>query len=227
MKKLLSTLFITFSIFYSQSQCTVTLDPSTVRVTQDSTIATNIGATQFYLVEDGVTLTYNGTQSADVTYYLEQSASVISMISHEAILYMKANSSIDANYSQGGQWAITDQAWYDPTATFEDYIQGQNFNECAQVTFIYNGTSGLSSNEETDYLSIFPNPACSKVSIETGSNAPKTIIISNVLGKSVKHIENTLPTTEIDVSSLNAGTYFVTIKNDQGTLQTKKLILRD
>ena len=226
MKKMLSFLFVTFGVFYTQAQCTVTLDPSTVRVTQDSTIATNIGPTQFYLVEDGVTLTYDGTQSADVTYYLEESASVISMVSHLAILYMKANSSIDANYSQSGQWAITDEAWYESSATFEDHIQGQNFNECNQVVFVNNGTSGLSSFQNTDQFSIFPNPSSSEVSIQTGMNTQKTITISNVLGKRVKQITNNLPNTVIEVSALKAGTYFVTLQNTDGIRSTKKLIIR-
>lgn len=231
MKHLLSTLLLTLGVFYTQAQCTVTLNPSTIVVTQDSTIATNLGATQYYLVCEGVTLTYDGTQSADVTYYLEDAASVVSLTSHEAILYMKRLSSIDANYSQSGQWAITDNAWYDPSATFDDYIQGQNFNECTEVIFDYgtvsncNNTTSITSLQKDFSISMYPNPARKDVSIQTNNSQEKLIIITNVLGKEVKQIKTDAKTIPVDISELKAGTYFVSIANKHGKKVTKKLII--
>tara|TARA_B100000508_G_scaffold60116_1_gene46751 strand:- start:28855 stop:29556 length:702 start_codon:yes stop_codon:yes gene_type:complete len=231
MKKLLSTIFITLGVFYSSAQCTVTLNPSTIKVTQDSTIATNLGANQYYLVCAGVTLSYDGTQSADVTYYLEDAAKVISLVSHEATLYMKRLSSIDANYSQSGQWAITTNVWHDPSATFEDYIQGSNFNECTDVVFNYgsvgscNATSGLEQEKELFTFNSYPNPAKDQITIETNSNTEKTISITTVLGQEVFKTSNNLKTTKVDLQSLKEGTYFITMQTSHGDKKMKKLII--
>lgn len=231
MKKLLSIFMFILLLHSAQAQCTVSLNPATVRVTQDSTIATNLGANQYYLVCAGVTLTYNGTQSADVTYYLEDAASVVSLTSHEAILYMKRLSSIDANYSQSGQWAITSNVWHDPTATFEDYIQGANFNQCAEVIFNYgsvgncNATTSLDTEDASDHIQMFPNPAKTSVTIESQSNEEKTIVIYNVLGKQVRQLISYKMITTIGLENLNPGTYFVSVIHGQQKT-TKKLIIQ-
>jgi hypothetical protein len=231
MKNLLSTLALSLAAFYANSQCTVTLNPSTTKVTQDSTIATNEGATQFYLVCEGVTLTYDGTQSADVTYYLEDAAKVVSGVSHEAILYMKRLSSIDANYSQSGQWAITNDVWHDPSAVFEDYIAGSNINECTDVVFNYgsisncSGTTSLETLESVESLRVHPNPASDNVVITTGSKFKKTIIITNVLGEEVNRISNDLSTTTISINELKSGTYFVILRDNLGNQTIRKLVI--
>lgn len=231
-KTLLLTVLFSASIVTISAQCNVTLDPSTVRVTQDSTIATNLGSGQFYLLCPGVNLTYEGTQSAIVTYYLEDGAKVISKRAHQAKLYMKSFSAIDANYSESGNWAITNDVWHDASAIFEDYIEGSNFNECTEVVFNYGniGTCGPASLDKVDQnelLKIHPNPASDYVEIETGYNFKKTISILSVLGKEVKTIESSSATTKFSVSNLKAGTYFVKISDLSGNQLTRKLVIRN
>lgn len=228
---LLTTLFIS-SVVAVSAQCTITLDPSTVRVTQDSTIATNIGSGQHYLLCPGVTLTYSGSQSVEVVYYLEDGAKVISGRSHTAKLYMKKNSSIDAGYSHSGQWALTSEVWHHPTATFEDYQELSPFVECANVVFNYGsvGSCGPASLEKVnanELLKIHPNPASDYIEVETGYDFKKTISILSVLGKEVKSIESTDATTKIAVSDLKAGTYFVKISDLSGNQLTRKLVVRN
>jgi hypothetical protein len=230
-KSLLSILFLTLIISQSNAQCTVTLNSATVRVTQDSTIATNLGAIQFYLVCEGVTLTYNGTQSADVTYYLEDAAKVISGVSHEAILYMKRLSSIDANYSQSGQWAITNDVWHDPSATLEDNINGSNINQCPEVIFNYgsvqncNATTSINENNQEAFINIYPNPANDILTIDTRNEGNKTIFITNVLGKEVKRISENNAIISLNVTTFNPGTYFVHITNNEGAKTIRKVVI--
>ena len=231
-KTLLSTTLFIFSALSISAQCTITLDPMTVRVTQDSTIATNIGAGQHYLLCPGVTLTYEGSQSVEVVYYLEDGAKVISQRSHVAKLYMKRFSSIDANYSESGNWAITNDVWHDPSAIFEDYIEGSNFNECTEVVFNYGnigscGPASLDEIDQTDLLKIHPNPATDYVEVETGYEFHKTISILSVLGKEVKSLESNKATTKIAISDLKSGTYFVKISDQSGNQLTRKLVVRN
>lgn len=231
-KSLLLTVLFSASIATISAQCTITLDPSTVRVTQDSTIATNIGAGQHYLLCPGVTLTYAGSQSVEVVYYLEDGSKVISERSHIAKLYMKRFSSIDANYSQSGNWAITNDVWHDPSAIFEDYIEGSNFNQCTEVVFNYGsvgscGPASLDKVDANELLKIHPNPASDYVEVETGYEFKKTITILSVLGKEVKSIESNSATTKIALSDLRAGTYFVKISDLSGNQLTRKLVVRN
>lgn len=231
-KTLLLTLLFSASIATLSAQCTITLDPSTLRVTQDSTISTNIGAGQHYLLCAGVTLTYEGSQSVEVVYYLEDGATVISQRSHIAKLYMKRFSSIDANYSQSGDWAITNDVWHDPSAIFDDYIQGSNFNQCTEVVFNYGsvgscGPASLDEIDQNDLLKIHPNPASDYIEVETGYEFEKTISILSVLGKEVKTVESNAATTKIAVSDLKAGTYFVKISDVSGNQLTRKLVVRN
>lgn len=228
---LLSTLFAII-INTVSAQCNVTLDPMTVRVTQDSTIATNIGAGQHYLLCPGVTLTYEGTQSTEVVYYLEDGAKVISKRSHTAKLYMKSFSSIDANYSEAGNWAITNDVWHDASATFEDHIEGSNFVECTDVVFNYGnvascGPASLDEINQNDLLKIHPNPASDYVEVETGYEFKKTISILSVLGKEVKTVDSSKSTTKIAISDLKAGTYFVKISDQSGNQLTRKLVVKN
>ena len=168
----------------------------------------------------------------EVVYYLEDGAKVVSERAHIAKLYMKRFSSIDANYSQSGDWAITNNVWHDPTAVFEDYIEGSNFNECTDVVFNYGsivscGPASLEKVDANELLKIHPNPASDYIEVETGYEFKKTISILSVLGKEVKSIESTSATTKIAVSELKAGTYFVKISDLSGNQLTRKLVVRN
>lgn len=217
----------------SIAQCTVTLNANTVRVTQDSTIATNIGAGQHYLVCSGATLTYDGTQSATVTYYLEENAKVKSAISHVAVVYMKANAEFDASYSVSGEWAITNDAWYEPTAIFTDHIEGSNFNECVSVVFNYgsvgncSGTTSLNNVTLAESLVIRPNPASEKLKLDFASTSKKTISIINTLGVVVLEKTTISKSFEINVSNLYSGPYFVRITDvANGDQEVRKIIIK-
>lgn len=233
MKQIL-LIFITFFAFTQsgKSQCTVNIDPSTVIVTQDSMIATDIGSQQYYLVCQGATLTYEGTQSAKVTYYLEDAARVISQRSHEAILYMKRMSSIDANYSENGQWAITKDVWHHSTAQFDDYIEGSNFNECTEVVFNYgsvgncNGATTSIQEEARADFQLLPNPTEDFVTIQFSQAEERSITLMNVLGKKMKDVNTQDDHVTLDVRHLKSGTYFVAITTKSGKRLTKKLIIQ-
>jgi hypothetical protein len=227
---------ITFLVFsaVSLAQCTVELNSSTVRVTKDSTIASSLGSGQHYLICSGATLTYKGTQSATVTYYLEENAKVKSERAHVAVVYMKGYAEFDASYTDpaGNYWAITNDAWYMSTSIFTDYLEGSNFNECANVVFNYgsvgncSATASVSNYNLSESLFIHPNPASEKLRLSFGNDSKKTITISNTLGVVVLEKSTLSKNCEINVSFLNSGPYFVRITDENGSQEVRKIIVK-
>jgi hypothetical protein len=70
-------------------------------------------------------------------------------------------------------------------------------------------------------LKIYPNPANSKITIE--SQQHELIEISNIQGQLIKTLATTGNKTNIDVSALPSGMYFVKVKSENG-IAVKKLV---
>lgn len=99
----------------------------------------------------------------------------------------------------------------------------------AAVEWAYNmvdscTTVGVIKTQETP-LKVYPNPAVNKVFIEQEIPQPINVTIFNTLGKEVlaKKIED--KKTEINLSSLKRGTYFISIQNKTQVRFYEKIIL--
>ena len=91
------------------------------------------------------------------------------------------------------------------------------------VTVEFEDISGINVNN-LSIVELFPNPVTNELIINNSEHIQK-IIISNVLGKTVK--EETLSGKKTEVISLQTvqpGIYFVTLKNSEGSEITKKII---
>jgi triacylglycerol esterase/lipase EstA (alpha/beta hydrolase family) len=100
-------------------------------------------------------------------------------------------------------------------------IYGTPNTSSYEIPYAFGLTSTLNNEDfiTNNYFSIYPNPTTSKVNIKSNSKFNE-FEIYNVLGQKVlfsKVIEN----QEIDISSLNSGTYFLTLKNEELTKTTK------
>ena len=76
-------------------------------------------------------------------------------------------------------------------------------------------------------MTIFPNPSANKITISANRESPgeKTITIYTVTGRSVMCVRvKNQNKVEVDVSSLNPGTYLVKIISPDGT-ETRKLVI--
>jgi len=101
--------------------------------------------------------------------------------------------------------------------------------------FLVSILSAFTANlPDEDPLSVFPNPAKEKVSIQLdihNTNATPEIDILDLTGKSVKTIrekfaiENEQYKMRLDISDLKPGIYFVKVKSGQDTF-SKKLLVR-
>jgi hypothetical protein len=68
---------------------------------------------------------------------------------------------------------------------------------------------------------LFPNPANKKLTIQLDNFEKTTIRIYNTLGEVVLITKLNGKTSEIDISSLNNGVYFVSLDNDKGASRQK------
>jgi len=75
-------------------------------------------------------------------------------------------------------------------------------------------------------MSMYPNPASDRISIETSAQI-QALVIYDLLGKAVVSLNNvnSKRLDNIDVSSLNKGIYLLSISTDKGRV-TKKLIIK-
>jgi hypothetical protein len=78
----------------------------------------------------------------------------------------------------------------------------------------------------TDYLSIYPNPPSSTITIELTSQPSNNtyLTISNTQGQQLITQPITEPKTKINISHLPAGIYFVQVRNDKGVMTKKVLV---
>jgi hypothetical protein len=77
---------------------------------------------------------------------------------------------------------------------------------------------------DIDGFKLYPNPATNgKVFINTSFNAPKKILIFDVLGTQV--LETTILGKELDLSNLDAGVYVLRVF-EKDKVATRKLIVK-
>jgi hypothetical protein len=84
------------------------------------------------------------------------------------------------------------------------------------------GYSDLSFTSKT--LNIYPNPLSEKITIElSGIPCTRQLSIMNLNGQEVMQYKITESKTQIDITSLPSGVYFVRLTNDK-TVQVGKIV---
>jgi hypothetical protein len=100
-----------------------------------------------------------------------------------------------------------------------------NSGTWSDISITLNGvteTTASSSDFNSNSIFIYPNPATNVLNISNSNSLEiKTVYITDVNGRMVKNQQGAL--TQINVSDLNAGVYFVTIEAAEGKT-TKKFI---
>jgi hypothetical protein len=97
------------------------------------------------------------------------------------------------------------------------------------LAFLLVFTSGIAQDKPTnpgdiEGFNLYPNPVTNgKVYVETKANAPKKILIFDVLGTKV--IETTILGKELNLSDLDAGVYVLRVF-EKNKVATRKLIIR-
>jgi hypothetical protein len=75
-------------------------------------------------------------------------------------------------------------------------------------------------------LSVYPNPASDYIRIDLDEAMVGTVNMYNVTGSRVLHRQIDSKNMEIDLSSLNAGMYLISIDSDNYSSRTTKILVR-
>lgn len=91
-----------------------------------------------------------------------------------------------------------------------------------------NGTAlGINTNgEQNTEINFYPNPATEKLNISLAENEESQLQIFNSMGMLVKEISIT-QTSQINISDLSNGLYFMYLTSDGKIIATEKLIITD
>lgn len=157
----------------------------------------------------GSTLTWDGTATDNFEYVFDQNS---------ADPTGAGTAITGTSYSTG---ALTNAVYY-----FHLRKNCGNGNYSAWVTETIDATSLSISNEKIVPFKMFPNPAESKIKIAFNKPFAKAhIVITDALGKNVMEKEITPSNSEVNISRLVNGVYFVQLETIEG-ITTQKLIVR-
>lgn len=112
---------------------------------------------------------------------------------------------------------------YNVCLTVSDPVAGLTYNVCKSIII-----TGINNYEETAGFDIFPNPAKNQlvVELENAGSEEFTVSVVNSFGQIVL-VENLAGNKiSLDISKIEAGTYFVRVQNEKQTSTRKLLILR-
>lgn len=82
-------------------------------------------------------------------------------------------------------------------------------------------STGLNEENEKQHVRIYPNPANSIINVVTQPGS--VITIYSVDGKLKQYIKSTQHDSQLDISELTPGTYFVIVQNNEQVIATEKL----
>lgn len=123
---------------------------------------------------------------------------------------------LDSYGDGGGPVTLEDSEGTVIYSTPGDYGSGETKNFGYAVVIL-----GVTQSELTNVV-LFPNPTNTAVTIANAENAQ--VAIFNILGQKIMEVSNISNSETIDVSRLQAGTYFVQIAKE-GQSTTEKLIV--
>ena len=127
----------------------------------------------------------------------------------------------NAGFSAGDAW-YTSLAFSPTGQPYVAYMDWANAQNATVMKFdsVFVGVNTLKNSR----LSIYPNPATDKITIElSGKTELSNLVIVNVQGQEVLTQPTTQPKTQIDITSLPSGVYFVRVTNDR-TVEVGKII---
>lgn len=95
------------------------------------------------------------------------------------------------------------------------------------VNILFDDCTGINSNEMKNGVIIYPNPSTDIINITIKNPEKGTVLsISDIHGKAIKTIVSDKKYNRADISDLNAGTYFISIKNSTINYSDKFLVSR-
>ncbi len=202
-------------------------------ILQDASMAT-INSLTINLPADTTIITLNFALAPGTGYHLTTDGAVnTTSFGTTSPKMQRSGSGVSYPYTLAGLVSLTGSN-QGPLYYYYFYdwkVQGASVycNSTPRVPVVATITSstGISSSEQNNGVIIFPNPASSEVNITFGyaMNATTAIEITDVTGRLVQtaSVENPMQgqTIKLDVDALNAGSYFITLRNKNNKLVSK------
>lgn len=156
-------------------------------------------------------------------------------------IYPETLASMTLGITGGGEFkksniALTANQWNSIDITLSE-LTGANLASVAQVGFwdlngtfyldnlyFFNDTStGLNDTEKGNKISLYPNPVKDMLTIAAQSDI-KEVVVRNLVGQTVMNVSVNGFEKSVDMSSVAAGNYFVTVKMANGQVSTQKFV---
>lgn len=156
-------------------------------------------------------------------------------------IYPETLASMTLGITGGGDFkksniALTANQWNSIDITLSE-LTGANLASVAQVGFwdlngtfyldnlyFFNDTStGLNDTEKGNKISLYPNPVKDMLTIAAQSDI-KEVVVRNLVGQTVMNVSVNGFEKSVDLSSVAAGNYFVTVKMANGQVSTQKFV---
>lgn len=142
-----------------------------------------------------------------------------------------AGSSADLNASSNGvnsfEWKASDLylispfVSVSPQATTAYTVTGVDANQCKGSTIVVVAVepcTGLQNiSGASNRVSVYPNPNNGAFTVELNNNLNKTIEVIDVTGRIVLATQTTNATTEVNISALSNGVYYIKVKSENTT----------
>ena len=120
---------------------------------------------------------------------------------------------------------VTYQWWTNDVATKFALVEMaiDSLGNIKTVNFLHTPSSSAISDEYAQMVSVYPIPASDKLTIESKSSNLTDLTLLDVMGKLVLSDKFT-GTTQIDLTQISKGIYYLNLKTTEGAL-TKKIII--
>jgi hypothetical protein len=205
-----------------KSQCTMTTPSQTVFGTPGThTIGT--GSILYIQICPNVLL-YDTMGSSQRHYYLMPGAQLYLKNGFSEYVYMQSGS----GFTRVGSGGNSATVYYEPSTTITGTMVS-SFS-CSAVSFptvSCSAATGIREYENNDLLQVYPNPASGFVNVINDHAGELTATITNAVGKLERIVTLSAGNNTIDLYSLNAGIYFISVSEEKGIIARGKIMIVD
>ena len=140
---------------------------------------------------------------------------------------LSGGGAVDYEWSSNTIFLQSPSILVSPNQTTTYTVKGTDVNGCSNKTTVVvnvNLCTGLNEgNSILSHLSVYPNPANNVFTIETGSTVDKTVEVIDLTGRLILSTNSNDAKTEVNISTLAKGIYYVKIKSGVA-LETVKMV---
>jgi hypothetical protein len=122
------------------------------------------------------------------------------------------------------KWNNGNKVYFDSCAYLMAVNQGNCFNTLDTCNY-YNQCGGIEKEENSSFITIYPNPSNGNFVLETSIVGKQTLQVFDVNGKLVL-LQSIDGKTNVDVSNLNEGIYNLSLMSNNAVLNKRFVIVR-